>query len=402
VSTWEELRNGTSNCTTEIDAKCIFELAEDFMSPAEGFECIEIQEGQNVSINGNGHAVVNAHGHDSIFIVNPGGVLSITGVTMQNGRSTYIVNDWNECVETSKRLSRCCGLGGAVCVGKCAFASFTACVFRNNTAYSQSEKAGSGGALALYGTCIITLCTFKNNTAYNHYFDGGWGGAVLAGYRTTIAFCTFAYNGLPTGDYVLEGGAICMTPRYPNLLGGMEEEDHLTVSFCTFEYNQAATGGGAILVRNTKGATITSCTFENNQAGIFGGAIMTDDTHVSVESCIFRNNTASQGGAICLEPGSVTITFCTFEHNVAVVITVGSGGMGGAVFGAYITIISSSFTGTPGVYHVDSVLYDSGYGGGITFACLNGGVKPVTISSSIDVELEAWQLPPAKNIVICP
>jgi predicted outer membrane repeat protein len=249
---------------------------------------------QNISIDGNEQAVIDANCEDQIFVVHTGSSLSIARVTMQNG-----------CVE---------GSGGAVAV--LGFANFTSCRFLHNTANPGSH--GAGGAVALVGgAATITSCTFERNTA-----PSGFGGAI--------------FSALNEYTLVLKGYT-------------------LELKGCTFKNNSATGdgwGGGAVAVSEGS-ATITSCTFEANTA----------------------SDSYEGGGAICVqgvESGgwSTTITSCVFK-----------GGTGS---------------------HVDSVSYQGSVPsyGTVTFVCPSMSVgTPVALGKG--AQLNATQLPPAKEVVHC-
>jgi hypothetical protein len=98
VSTWADLEQGISNCEGKIDRKickkkCTFVLARDFLTPTEGLTTITTHGGQDISIDGKGLAVLDAHGkqlrrdYPDFFQLSNDGNLRITGVVMQN--STY-------------------------------------------------------------------------------------------------------------------------------------------------------------------------------------------------------------------------------------------------------------------------------------------------------------------------
>ena len=73
------------------------------------------------------------------------------------------------------------------------------------------------------------------------------------------------------------------------------------------------------LQTNTK---IIDCLFENNRAAGYGGAISTmissstGQLELTIDSCIFRNNSALQGGAIYASL-KTRITNSTFDSNIA-------------------------------------------------------------------------------------
>jgi len=69
-------------------------------------------------------------------------------------------------------------------------------------------------------------------------------------------------------------------------------------------------------------AMITDCWFEDNYVGGFGGAIFTESftsgqTNLTIESCVFKANSAMQGGAVYVGGTFNTIHNSSFESNLA-------------------------------------------------------------------------------------
>jgi len=69
-------------------------------------------------------------------------------------------------------------------------------------------------------------------------------------------------------------------------------------------------------------ACITGCLFENNHADGYGGAIYSSlasytQGNLTVDSCVFRANSAMQGGAVYAGANFNSISNSTFESNYA-------------------------------------------------------------------------------------
>lgn len=121
-------------------------------------------------------------------------------------------------------------------------ATFTGCVFDNNTASEQIYHWAYGGAMAIMDSddVIINDCTFTNN-----YADC-YGGAIYSNdSQITINDSTFLNNNcvLEGVDFDAEaatnfglGGAIYAT--------GYNGYDYLNLDNCIIEGNQAYNGGG--------------------------------------------------------------------------------------------------------------------------------------------------------------
>ncbi|OQB42712.1 MAG: putative outer membrane protein pmp6 precursor [Candidatus Hydrogenedentes bacterium ADurb.Bin179] len=86
-----------------------------------------------------------------------------------------------------------------------------------------------------------------------------------------------------------------------------------TVANCLFTANTAMEKGGGMFNYDSSPQVI-GCTFQGNTAGFGGGGIYNAGA-VSVEQCMFSENTADTGGGIENAIGSVNITDCIFEAN---------------------------------------------------------------------------------------
>jgi hypothetical protein len=218
--------------------KCSFVLGAGFTTPAVGFKEISIQSGQDITIDGNGQAVVDAHGQDRMFSVINNSSLSITGVTMQNGKTPQ--NGMG---------------GGAISVDSGGHLKAVKCVFKNNIAGAWSD----GGAIIMSGGRLeLTECTFKTNSVTGT----GDGGAIkIYCGSVTMVSCTFEGNAAPVG----RGGAVAL-----NGLGPYKPVIRVFMTSCTFEGNTAAVDykmmGGAVYVYNgDTSLTIISCSFKGGQ-----------------------------------------------------------------------------------------------------------------------------------------
>jgi len=109
----------------------------------------------------------------------------------------------------------------------------------------------------------------------------------------------------------------------------------VTVTSCIFLNNSASQGGGAILAQGA--VTIVGSTFTNN-SGPFAGAIWAEGTTITVTSSTFTGNTSTRGGALAAG-GNISVSTSTFTDNIASEIE------GGAIYGVTtVTVSSSTFT----------------------------------------------------------
>jgi hypothetical protein len=202
--------------------------------------------------------------------------------------------------------------------------TFTSCSFINNRVHFFGQPPGYGAiGGALYASSsaspIVSDCVFSGNLAIgasiNGSFFGGSGGAVAG--PCELRRCIFRDN-----EAKLEGGAV---------VGG----DGLTLIDCGFEGNMSRGDGGALTV--FEGATVTRCEFKANVANrsgavAAGGAEFTD--------CLFADNVATGPlGAGAIGGGDFLLEGCTFAGNSGV----GAGAV--SVVGTSVTMNSCTFYG---------------------------------------------------------
>lgn len=115
-------------------------------------------------------------------------------------------------------------------------------VFRNNKAKSGGAIYATRASSSTTGTLDITNCIFDNNIA-----NQGTGGAIFAGRTpTTIKDSTFTNNQATNGQYVKgQGGAIYQTMDDP--------KSQMTIDNCIFINNTAGDVGAAIYVNTDQG-----------------------------------------------------------------------------------------------------------------------------------------------------
>ena len=213
--------------------------------------------------------------------------------------------------------------GGAISMQETR-GSFVNCTFERNAVENRLQGHGYGGAVHATNNSHLTVhhCLFKENTATYS------GGAIsMSETRGSIVNCSFERNSvesrLQRGDF---GGAVCALSN-----------SHLNVHHCLFKENTATYSGGAISMQETRGSFV-NCTFERNsvenrsQGHGFGGAVhATNNSHLTVHHCLFKENTATySGGAISMSETRGSIVNCSFERN-SVESRLQRGDFGGAV-----------------------------------------------------------------------
>jgi len=215
----------------------------------------------NISIQGPGASYLTVQrdsgaGTFSVFTVDSGQTVSLSGMTIAGGNATTIM-----------------GLG---------------------------DSSGQGGGINNAGTLTVNDSTFTGNSA-NGGANSGGGGIYNSG-TLMVNDSTFTDNSAPSGNG-----------------GGIWSDGTLMVNNSTFTSNSAISGdgwGGGI--ENDGTLMVTNSTFTNNSTA-YGGGIFNDGTTVSVTNSTFTNNSAPyDGGGIYNNVGVLTVTNSTFTNNSTV------------------------------------------------------------------------------------
>lgn len=167
-----------------------------------------------------------------------------------------------------------------------------------NVPGSSPKKCGGGlYIMAADGWAYpdIRNCTFEYCYAYNSggavYINGSGVGSVAPRFFN----CTFRHNSVR-----VDGGAL-----YKN--GGSWVERTPDFEGCSFVENRADRRGGGIYVSDKDGADtldVVSCRFIKNHSVMNGGGMcyqsnhLSTNTHLTVSSCSFYENTSQKGSAI--------------------------------------------------------------------------------------------------------
>ena len=139
---------------------------------------------------------------------------------------------------------------------------------------------------------------------------------------------TLTINGL-----TIEGGQTSDNGdhEYFNRAGaGIYSNNAVNVSDCTFRNNFGRSGGG-LLIENAgtimEPVSVTNCVFQNNVAtSQSAGLLMLSLSNVTVDNCVFMENTTNRGSLYPVDCNVVNILNCTFDRNV------NPTGFGGAMF----------------------------------------------------------------------
>ena len=245
--------------------------------------------GNNTSITltgaGSDTTVIDANQVDRAFAVQPGGGLTLSGVTIKNGNPASASTGSQD--------------GGAI--------------------YSDGALVASGDVV------------FLGNSAYN----GSYGGAIYAdsdtGSSVSLNGTTFDHNGAYYGAGVYDNSPNLMSVASSAFVGGATDEDYgggiygagsggLTVDGTTFSRNSVYQGGAIYWTASTA-VSVTNSSFNNN-ASYDGGAIYDNrSSAMTLTGDRFIGNSGNYGGALYLDGGSTSQTTLNqdeFDTNSAI------------------------------------------------------------------------------------
>ena len=262
---------------------------------------------------------------------------NFTNNSANNGGSIHIAATNSTVDKCQFTNNNALNYGGAI-YWTGANSTITNSEFYNNTASNR------GGAVMVDKTLddinLIENCTFLNNSAYIA------GAVELNGHSTnpnnTINNCNFINNSaiLEAGAVKCEFAGINNLIKNSNFTGNIAKDEAPisggrsgalcfdsgaagTVDSCNFE-NNIGDFGGAITFTSyaTNGVNIVkNSNFTNNIAigknGQGGGAINANNNTITIDDCVFENNTGFRGGALYLFSKNVTITNSVFNNNIA-------------------------------------------------------------------------------------
>ncbi len=319
-----------------------------------------------VGVDGSGSVIVDGGGGRIVDVENAA-VLSLTGLTLQDG--------WTTSDGAAVRVQGADLTGDDLQFIDNAVSSDGGAIFLSdgsldlsNARFDSNYAAGDGGALYATdnATVVLDTCDFDSNSSSDgggaHIHDGstltmtggtlsdnyasGYGGALRCpgGSSVSITSAEFTSNSSTDGGAVelWDGctGTIASSTFSSNYAsnegGAVWAEDPLSISGSTFTGNTVSNKGGAVYADSTLnidtsdftnsyasddgGAvwagstlTVTSSTFTSNQASDRGGAIDADDT-TTIVSSTFSNNYADDGAAINTD-ASLFVSASDFDGN---------------------------------------------------------------------------------------
>jgi Right handed beta helix region len=260
---------------------------------------------------------INGGGTTRLFMIDKGVTASISGLSMTNGKTTGVDNQY----ET--------GGGGVLNLGTL---SLTNCTISGSSARKRSNEPSQGGGLFSDGVVNLTGCVINGNSAGDQYSQSqyGSGGGVYIHGAATLTNCTISGNTAWNG-------------------GGFWSDGNVTLEACTIKDNTSTAngdspgidnphfGGGGLFLAGATVANLGDCVITGNSAGKYGGGVYALDS-VNLTSCTISGNTAAQsGGGAFLKGSATSVMLSTISKNTA---TNANGG--GVETFAGVTTISDS------------------------------------------------------------
>ncbi len=230
-----------------------------------------------IVVDGGGRVTLDAAGDSRIFLVNPGGALTLRNLTLTGGFAD--------------------GDGGAV------FSANSSALTVENSLFTGNETTlnGSGGALVAYGPLNITNSEFASNKGAN-------GGAVYPRHGAVVSIAGSSFH----DNSVHENG--------PDQLGGailIWDGPEVTITSSTFENNRARLGGAIYVVLPSSTLTVSGSTLRNNRATLYGGALYNEGAATLSNSLLHANSTeTAQGDATPDSGGAIYSTGTLALSNV--------------------------------------------------------------------------------------
>ena len=314
-----------------------------------------------------------------IFLIQPGAVVTISGITIGNGELVSV---------SGSSLGGGVRNDGTLTLRDCTLTSNNAV---GGTTSTGAGGTGQGGALYNSGTLTVTDCIFSGNVAGGGPGNGGQrggagqgGGLYSNGGTVTLIGCAFANNSA-SGGFGGTGGV--------GQGGAVRSDGNITMTNCALNANTAGStqgdgqGGG---IFNSGTISLAGCSlsgnaaFSNNGGVGQGGGIRSDGTLNLTNSTLLGNearggdnvNQAGPGvGGGIYNSGASTIRGSTLESNLALGGNSdgaeGGAGLGGGLYNgssdtATINLTNSTLSGNRAVA--------GSSGGGQTAASLGGGL----------------------------
>jgi CSLREA domain-containing protein len=350
-----------------IDAANTSPGADDVPVPAGTYLLIlgQLVVSDDVRIAGAGqtNTIIDGNATDRVFKIEAtSGVVSISGVTIQNGNpypSSYRGGGIQNHADLHLTDSMVSGNAGG---GISHFSDFGDLTLTDSTVSNNTQLYGysSGAGISnYYGVLTLTGSTVSGNTAKG---DGGgiWNRGDMTLTNSTVSDNTARYY----------GGGI------QNWNGDMTHNDS------TVSGNTANTYGGGIFNRGDM--TLTNSTVSGNTVNFTGGGIVNRHGDMTLANSTVSGNTANYGGGgISNRYGDMTLNDSTVSDNTAKY----DGGGIRSLFG-YMTLTNSTVSGNDASQSGAGIYRGAVYGYGIsltnTIVAGNGTTTPNCNTGAFD------------------
>ena len=280
---------------------------------------------KNLTIQGPGAGTlaINANYASGIFNIQSGSVVTISGLTIENGSSSNggaIYNNGSLTVDSSTLVNNAVsGSGGAIF-------NDNVLTLTNSSLISNSAELMGGGLYNQDGDQVRIV----NGLIISNTTPGNGGGYYNAGIAVAISTTLQGNNATGTGGGVYNGADSVLTLSANTFVsnggpngGAIANAGASNIDSSTFETNTTSTNGGGIF--NTSTILVSNSGFSGNTAPGEGGAIYNLGGGVTVQNSTFVTNTAARGGAIS-NNAVMTITGGVFDNNA------GDDALGGGAF----------------------------------------------------------------------
>lgn len=282
----------------------VSDVACDLVMVGAGTFTETVTVGRSVSVEGQGAelTVVDGDASGSVFVIESGTEVTLTGLTIQNGSANGGGGIDNSgalrLVNSTVTSNTATWSGGGIC-------NCSGILTMTGSTVSDNTAGWGGGGIYDLGRFTIADSVIMGNSAADW---GGGGMFVGGGYQTEIVT-----NSVFKGNSALYGGGI-------DNQGGI-----LDISHSTFSDN-TATAGGALSNQYNGYLTVRYSTINSNTASVFsGGGIYSGDWLTVTHSTVSGNMAQSNGGGLYVSRG-FTLTHSTVSDNSA-------GGEGGGIYG---------------------------------------------------------------------
>ena len=267
----------------------------------------------------------------------------------------------------SASIKNCEFLNNTAEIGGCLYLSgdeftITNCNFTDNHV-NTTWVANGAAAYILKGKTTVEDSCFINNTANSEEYATYGGALFLSSINADFKYCIFKLNNAWLGGdiYSTESDVSCTSCDFSHSnshIGASlySTKGNLTVSDCDFYsndlacgsiysengnvsvtdskfYNNTARNGGGAIYTSNSNLNVWDCSFENNTPnsfyGIEGGSIYSIYGNVNIINSNFTDGVSVRGGALNLNQATITIEKCIFKNNTA---TDQYGAYGGAIY----------------------------------------------------------------------